>query len=801
MYDITYQDGISEVAPEITPFESVKYTGPDGDPTPIYKDNDGKDTPSHVGYRFAGWKDQDNNFYPTSQAVHEVPIPEKDTTYTAQWEKIKVTVDKEVVCGDNVVPDDVDHTVYFILLDENNTAVEVGGSVLYRHIDIIDGVPSGSAVFGESETIPVDPALHTLKVREVPEGSIEYLGPGNSEFHNNGKKIIVSNVRVDAITAEGRQQGQNDADFSTEANNQFVTVNTYSADIEVHDFEINKVWIDYKGERITPEDSSYTSTIGLYQKAGDTYTLYREVTLNGEVDDIETEAWKAVFTDLPVVNEEGDPVTYWAREISCTPSDFKAYVSDADNAAPMGENDYKQEGGTIYNKQDYFEVYHSSDGSKFQKLPVKSNTDLTKEVYDGYLYGGLFAYTETGDHKGDAIINECGKALNPEPGSRYYLKEVSNQYLKPQVYIISSTIHKVKLDSYEQPAELIRDLYGFVNIDDKDDYSVCGLISGSTPMASGDKYESVTFNYGSTKDTYTASRLYDTEGFLGVVHLGTGYIVDGQENWFTAYYETLDGVRVTGAYQRLLVFKSEGEDVYNNAPVFAGWTKSGGNTRTGLKAVSSDTNEVPTSGNDSIPQEGSFARTFTVFVPAEAEEYVITKIYDSVEEKQVVEAGDYTGKIAYAEKAGYMFAGWYLDPEFTNPADFADVNGNMTVYAKYISNSDVSFALKRKSLKKDTATFDVTVSVKNRDQLENVGISLVYKGNAVAAELPGKTVKKTGSGKNIKYTTQYKGTAAVKGLSLIDSFTGAVTWVTPDGTEVTSQARECRYILGIVTVR
>ena len=63
------------------------------------------------------------------------------------------------------------------------------------------------------------------------------------------------------------------------------------------------------------------------------------------------------------------------------------------------------------------------------------------------------------------------------------------------------------------------------------------------------------------------------------------------------------------------------------------------------------------------------------------------------------------------------------------------------------------------------------------------------------------SVTKTGSGKNVKYTTKYTGTAAVKGLSLIDSFTASVTWTTADGTVVTGPAFNCRYVLGLVTVR
>ena len=88
--------------------------------------------------------------------------------------------------------------------------------------------------------------------------------------------------------------------------------------------------------------------------------------------------------------------------------------------------------------------------------------------------------------------------------------------------------------------------------------------------------------------------------------------------------------------------------------------------------------------------------------------------------------------------------------------------------------------------------------MKNRDQLENVTVNV---NDDISAVLATKSVKKTGSGKNVKYTTQYKGTVAVKGLSIIDTFTASVSWTTPDGTLVTGANKKCTYILGIVTVK
>ena len=49
--------------------------------------------------------------------------------------------------------------------------------------------------------------------------------------------------------------------------------------------------------------------------------------------------------------------------------------------------------------------------------------------------------------------------------------------------------------------------------------------------------------------------------------------------------------------------------------------------------------------------------------------------------------------------------------------------------------------------------------------------------------------------------TYYKGLLQVKGLSLTDTFTAAVSWVTPDGTAVTGSPITYSYALGIVKVQ
>lgn len=192
------------------------------------------------------------------------------------------------------------------------------------------------------------------------------------------------------------------------------------------------------------------------------------------------------------------------------------------------------------------------------------------------------------------------------------------------------------------------------------------------------------------------------------------------------------------------------------------------------------------------------SRMLMISAPSDKIEYEITKVYDSGTEEQIVEAGDYSGQITYLPKDGYMFAGWYLDEAFTVPADFSNVTGDMTVYAKYVSNKDITVAFSRKSKKSNTTTFNATISVKNKEQFENVTVNV---NDDISAPLANKSVKKSGSGKNATYTTLYKGEVTVEGLSFIDTFTASVSYTTPDGTLVTGANKRCTYYFGSVVVR
>lgn len=441
----------------------------------------------------------------------------------------------------------------------------------------------------------------------------------------------------------------------------------------------------------------------------------------------------------------------------------------------------------VWDKIPGYFVKHSSGGDPvFYKMPAAGETvDLTGLVETGYLYGGYYHYDEVDGQrtKGDAYTSN-GKELTPTDGTYYYLKEVDEDHLRPKLYLISNDLHN----------GLIQGLYGIVSVDENT-YSEVGFI------IDGERYEvdelgeegiEVT-QEGEVVDTITAGDFnVDSNSLLGMAEF-TDFVEGGARIDIKGYYKTPDSVVVTGNKYRRIQFPA-GDESYGGMPLFTGWGSGAGQTRTGLVKSTSETTYEGGSGGRRM----GAVRMLRISAPSDKIEYRITKIYDSGTEEQMVEGGNNAGNITYAPKSGYMFAGWYQDADYTIPADFANVTGDMTVYAEYIKNKDVTLAFKRTGTKNNVTTFTVTVTVKKEVHLEDVKVTVVGGNTAI---LGNRTVKQSGTGNNVKYKTEYKGTISVVGLSKVDKFTSFVSWDTLDGTVVKGADKKCTYQLGNVIVR
>lgn len=439
----------------------------------------------------------------------------------------------------------------------------------------------------------------------------------------------------------------------------------------------------------------------------------------------------------------------------------------------------------VWKEKEYFYIYHSAtEETEKVEIPENGTFDLTGKVETGYFYGGYFHYENS--TKGTPYTENGKTDFRPQKNQTYYLKEVDTGYLRPALYLTYNPLDNNKIEN----------LYGFINVDAANDYSGFGLeIAGKRismegqPMASS---QIVVTRGGVTYDTLTPSKLFgQTQAEFGYTDI-SDVIAEGATVQITGYYITCDGFKVTGCKDRMIQF--------TNDLTFTGWN-SAGNTRCGLKSVTS----TMTAESQPASPAGLFSvlRSLTLSAPAPKAGYTITKIYSSgAKEEQTVEKGDRTGEIEYVQKKNYTFAGWYMDKDYKKAADFSNVASDMTVYAKYIKNTNITLTLQKKSVSGTTTKFNASVTVKNKPcAVRDVKVTATYKKKDKTGKLSSRSVTKSGTKANIKYTTRYSGTVSIKGLAKKDSFTAVISWVTPDGTKVTLNAKKCTYKSGKVTVK
>lgn len=789
-YKITYKDGVDGV--EI--FRDQVYEDEyavEGKATPHFQWEGVNADPVRPGYRFTGWKDQNGEVYANSDAVTAVTIT-GDATYTAQWAPNSITVSKEVALGSGVEMKDIDQTIYYALWDPKaEDWFKKDGQIVYKTITITDGVPSGNAVFDENDLLEsLDYSVSELKVASgtaVTELSV------NDEFEVDGKTIKVSGIKGQELDASGAVITDNENNTHLDTTNAAYVkfINTYTSD-QTDSFELNKKWYDYQnGQRVDVTDTiqDVTATITLYRTIdGNTYEEVESKTLNGT----EPTPWKAEFTNLKHTDDNGNVYTYAARETACT-AGYKAY-STSSSEKPMPATEYKSSHQNIFNIQDAYGIYHSSNGT-IEWFAVGEKIKLVDEVEPGYLYGGYYKYTETGNHKGSALDTYVKTGLDEdftatENNTIYYLKEVDDKYLVPLVFITYNTRKEY------DPQYLLRGLWVLMNLDpDYSDYNnKFGFIIDGGEIQPDFTCEELEVNHKDTGSTHhTLNSLYtDTfeEGARLVVSDQASKLTKNNEFTLRAYFVTPDGVRVTGIKERII---HTGNLTFANKS----WNKDGG-------GIWQDTPK-PYPGSETVLATSKLGAsttipggsTYQIKSAADILTYTVTKIDDGKKVSQEVQVGDNVGKITYAGKKGYAFAGWYLDKAYTKVADFSAVTGDMTVYAKYVKASAIDLSFAKKSSKSGSVTLKATLKVTGAPDLTDAAVSCDYKGQSSAVKFTG--VKTTKSGKTTVST--YTGTVDISGLANKGSFTASISYKTPDGTIASLADKTCKYTSGKVTVK
>lgn len=339
----------------------------------------------------------------------------------------------------------------------------------------------------------------------------------------------------------------------------------------------------------------------------------------------------------------------------------------------------------VINEGGQFTLVHGSNGET-ETLDVSTDFDLTKKVKEGFLYGGAFldaAYTQP------VSYNERESALcfTPEAGKAYYIREVSDAYLQPKSLSLSK--HK--------DATTV-DVIGFylMSVVDGLNYREAGFeatanghpielssVEEADVTLGGSAYANlyVRFTNGTEWHLTANSETFgNLSGYLTCLEVPKEYWTGaGTEITFTPYWITMDGVKVTGTATRTCRYEGIGPDTDPK------YSKIG--------KIADDAQHISRAEAVEAAQAAMLTLLDTCSIiaepdtPVEPETVTVTVVDNGDVREQTFECGDLTGKLEYTGADGMRFAGWFADEACTEPAQLSDVQADMTVYAKYVSDA------------------------------------------------------------------------------------------------------------------
>lgn len=339
----------------------------------------------------------------------------------------------------------------------------------------------------------------------------------------------------------------------------------------------------------------------------------------------------------------------------------------------------------VINEGGQFALVHGSNGET-ETLDVSTDFDLTKKVKEGFLYGGAFldaAYTQP------VSYNERESALcfTPEAGKAYYIREVSDAYLQPKSLSLSK--HK--------DATTV-DVIGFylMSVVDGLNYREAGFeaTANGQPIVLRSVEETDVKLGGSAYANLYVRFTNDTEWHLTANSETFGYLSGyltclevPKEYWteadtqitFTPYWITMDGVKVTGTATRTCRYEGIGPDTDPK------YSKIG--------KIADDAQHISRAEAVEAAQAAMLTLLDTCSIiaepdtPVEPETVTVTVVDNGEIRALAFERGNLTGKLEYTGADGMRFAGWFADEACTEPAQLSDVQADMTVYAKYVSDA------------------------------------------------------------------------------------------------------------------
>ena len=447
-----------------------------------------------------------------------------------------------------------------------------------------------------------------------------------------------------------------------------------------------------------------------------------------------------------------------------------------------------------------FTVAHVQNGKVvgMNTFPVQKNFDLTKQVSADYLYGGAFTDKACdAAHVQKFATGENALDFTPKAGDTYYIWEVDQKYLAPKTFCTWYTNDDSKRE--------VTGLYLLTPLD-RTLYREAGFTIGTDSFKSEKDgnllaYGDITVKYGRNpgrtdllylvdgvmkqKNFYNSAsdNITRDDGYIAVYPLTPVQFQAFKSAPFTfqPYWITLDGVKVTGTTSRTCT--------YTAPPT----TTIGVESNPGSSKVSA----VDDSTVQAAPMMVAATYTLVADQGPTAQDTVTITVNDNGNTYDITaNRGDNkAGQIPYTAEDGKVFAGWYADEACTTPADLTNVQADMTIYAKYVSDSYLRVKYTQTGLFRARSVSLVAAVDAGTDYTDS---GFIINGKEVSATdyskryglLRAQTLFGRGVDKNaLLMTTRYP----LSGMSYGDTLEVKPYWITPDGTTVTGEARTLTY--------
>lgn len=455
------------------------------------------------------------------------------------------------------------------------------------------------------------------------------------------------------------------------------------------------------------------------------------------------------------------------------------------------------------------------------RVRITDNTatvDLTTKVPNGYLYGGSFSNKECTEAQTYAN-GETPAFFNPESGKTYYIWEAPVAYLVPKSLSLSKTIEGqpnvigfylltgVDRLNYQSAGFDVTDGSGnSISITDVGEAGGTALNGGS-----GKVYQSLTTVYtNGSSDTYKPGegvfKPLSASSYLACFSVPSdAWAAKDRKVVFTPYWITLDGMKVTGTTTRTCQSDGPGSRVVKMiAEAKSGSTIMHANTAvqmllTACGNVAVDGSEnAPSASVDPIDPIGPVVPIdpidpVTPVDPVEPAKQFSVTVYDggSVYTLSAEAGEDISSRLVSAGMHGMRFAGWFLDERSTAAAELKNVQGDMDVYAKYVSDTYLTLRYRNVGLFRSRnvklyAALDSTDYAEAGFVIDGKAVSCpITKDAYTAFFLYGSTVREDNTLVSYTYGTS--------DLRYGDTVEITPYWVTLDGTTVYGTTQTLTY--------